>query len=133
MLVYDPKMRISADEALKDKWLMKSRRKMTSKQTKDGLTTAVNNLRHFRTRDVLQKAALSYIAGHIISKEEEQKLRDLFELFDTNHDGVISKDELIEGYKLVYKDPLTAQSEAEMTLNRVDINKNGNIDYNGTF
>jgi Ca2+-binding EF-hand superfamily protein len=40
-------------------------------------------------------------------KEEEKQLKENFKLFDKNGNGSISKDELLEGYKEMYKNRLT--------------------------
>ena len=61
----------------------------------------------------------------------EKRLKELFDSFDLNKDGQISKQELIEGYCKVFKNKAKAKSEADKIMHHVDINKNGVIDYNG--
>ena len=41
---------------------------------------------------------MSYLANQLSSKEEKARLTEIFKSFDKNNDGVLSKDELIQGY-----------------------------------
>lgn len=78
-----------------------------------------------------QKAVLAYIASQQLSKAEEKKLRETFELIDEDKNGSISKEELIKSYFIVYKDENKAKFEVERVMRHIDINQNGSIDYNG--
>lgn len=80
-----------------------------------------------------QKAVLAYIASQQLSKGEEKKLREIFELLDEDKNGAISKEELIKGFMTIDKDEKKAKLDAERVMRRIDINQNGTIDYNGNY
>ena len=130
LLTYDPDKRISAEEALNDAWLKLYEHKRITNSMK--MLECIHNLKAFRVTSVMQKAVLSYMASHIISKDEEKKLREIFSELDKKHDGFLSIEELAEGYLLLFKgDTKAAKAEARRTIQRLDINNNGTIDYNG--
>ena len=57
-----------------------------------------------------------------------RELANVFESLDLNHDGKLSKEELIAGY-ITQMGPAAAEQEAERVMNSVDIDHNGKIDY----
>ena len=50
----------------------------------------------------LEQAAISYIVNQLVSKEERNKLLKQFQDWDANGDGVLSRDEIFQGYKQLY-------------------------------
>lgn len=74
---------------------------------------------------------MSYLANQLSSKEEKSRLTEIFKSFDKNNDGVLSRDELINGYTQLYGSVERATLEVEAILNNVDVNRNGTIDYSG--
>lgn len=131
MLKYLPNSRISAKDALNDPWIKHyEEQKPTDKVA---MLEGVESLRSFKVTSVMQKAVLSYIAGHAMNKEEERKLRAIFISIDKDKNGLLSLEELVEGYMLLFKGDLkAAKEEAKITMDKIDTNKNGTIDYNGT-
>jgi calcium-dependent protein kinase len=67
--------------------------------------------------------------NNLLSKEEKNDLLELFQQFDTNGDGVLSKQEILHGYKQLMPFD-NAEKEVERIMNEVDIDKSGTIDYN---
>lgn len=52
-------------------------------------------------------------------------------MFDQNRDGTISKEELIEGYQVMQGlEREVAEREAKKIMDEVDMDKNGQIEYN---
>jgi Ca2+-binding EF-hand superfamily protein len=80
-----------------------------------------------------QKAVLAYISSQQLTKKEEKKLREAFELLDEDKNGSISKEELTKGFMIIYKDEGRAKEDVERVMRHTDINQNGAIDYNGNF
>ena len=71
------------------------------------------------------------MAGHLATKKQQRELRQTFNQFDENGDGVISRDEFLKGYKILY--PNVAQDEIEERaleiFNNADVDGNGAIDF----
>ena len=86
-------------------------------------------MKKFHAERKLQQAALTYIVNHLLSKEEKNELLELFQSFDKNGDGVLSKEEIFEGYKL-QMDEEDAKKEVDRIMSEIDIDKSGTIDYN---
>ena len=42
------------------------------------------------------------MSNQLLSQEETQKLTEIFKAIDKNHDGIVSKDELIQGYTYLH-------------------------------
>lgn len=50
----------------------------------------------------MQQAVLTFIITHLVSNEENQTAKKIFSDLDTNHDGKLSREELIDGYSKIY-------------------------------
>jgi calcium-dependent protein kinase len=126
MLTYDPTKRISAKEAMEHKWFIKSLDQEVV--NKELMQHNLNNLKSFRAEQKLQQAAFTFIASQLTSKEEKQQLMDTFKALDKNGDGILSKDEILEGYKQIM-DEEEAEAEVSRIMAMVDLDKSGAIDY----
>lgn len=128
MMTIDPKKRVSAENALKNQWLVGHNQPEIVKPS--DILVSMDHLKKFSATRAMQKAFLTYISAHIISKEQEKKLRKIFEMLDQNHDGQLSQKEIFEGFKQFYGgDEEELKLEVEILMKRVDLNKNGSIDY----
>eukprot|EP00347_Sterkiella_histriomuscorum_P018781 403344202 len=127
MLQVNPDDRISAQQALNDPWI----KIYTSSDTvaPPMAMNILNNLRSFSSELKFQQAVMSYLANQLSSKEEKQKLTEIFKSFDKNNDGVLSREELINGYSTLYGSVERATLEVEQILTNVDLNRNGTVDY----
>ena len=65
---------------------------------------------------------------HFMSQKEAQELRDAFNALDVDGSGSLSKDELIEGYRMIYGDNFN-EGEVDALLNMADENEDGVISY----
>jgi len=127
MLTYDPRARISSEEALNDPWIQNlSNRKSIARPL---AIDALNNLRTFGTEQKLQVAVLTFVASQLSSNQEREALKKVFNSFDKNNDGQLSREELILGYTELLGSKELAEVEVDTILDRVDTNKNGMIDY----
>ena len=132
MMTINPKNRISAETALNDVWFTRFETKKAS-DTMDVLS-CIENLQTFKAHSTMHNVVLSYLAVHMINKDEERKLRDIFTSLDRDHNGFLSQEELVEGYKVIFGgDVEAAKVEAKKTMENIDINRNGTVDYNGTM
>mmetsp|Transcript_9220 Transcript_9220/g.8152 ORF Transcript_9220/g.8152 Transcript_9220/m.8152 type:complete len:152 (-) Transcript_9220:320-775(-) len=127
LMTYDPNDRLSAAESLKLPWIKKHSNKR--KNTRMVSALAVRNLKKFNSERKLEVAVLSYIANYMTSAQNDQALRDTFQLMDKDNDGVLSKQELINGLSKVYGKKAFLHEEIDQLLDNIDLNGNGVIDY----
>ena len=76
---------------------------------------------------------MAFMVSTMQDKEEEEKLLKIFQAFDSDKDGQLSKEELMEGYKQLFGVEYMAEAEVDRIIDQVDINHNGLIDYSGTY
>lgn len=124
---YNPSKRITAEEALNNEWI--ERYSDPSKVEIETMLESTRNLQKFQAISELHKAVLSYMTEHFMSFEREKKVREVFANFDTNHDGQLSKAELIKGYTVLIGSEEEAKVRVESIMEQLDMNKNGTIDY----
>ena len=72
---------------------------------------------------------MMFIASQLMSKKEKERLRNIFMALDKDGDGSLTREELLEGYTDMYKDPEKAQAEVEALMAVADVDNNGLIDY----
>jgi calcium-dependent protein kinase len=126
MLTFAPADRYSASQCLNHTWLTEHNKK---KVDVNFSIKALTNMKKFHAERKLQQAALTYIVNHLLSKEEKNELLELFQSFDKNGDGVLTKEEIFEGYKSILGE-IEAGKEVERIMTEIDLDKNGFIDYN---
>ena len=90
---------------------------------------SLKQLQSFKARNQLQQAALAFIANHLQSQEETNKLKDVFKQFDKNGDGVLERDELLDGYIQLGKTKEQAEKIVDKIMREIDLNGNGSVDY----
>jgi calcium-dependent protein kinase len=74
---------------------------------------------------------MTFIVCQLTTKEEQAELYKSFKALDKNSDGKLSIDELIEGYKDIYKhlSEEEIKKEAERVFKLADSDGSGEIDY----
>lgn len=75
----------------------------------------------------MQQAVLTYIVSQLVSNEEISATKKIFKELDTNNDGKLSRDELIQGYRTFYGE--FAEEEASRIMAIADTDNSGEIDY----
>ena len=126
MLTKNPKKRISALDSLQDIWFKKNEGK--SDTDKKLAKNVLSNMKKFKKNRKLEKATIAFIINQLILKDERSELEKQFKEWDTNGDGVLSKDEIIRGYKKTYGK--VDENEIENMIKSIDLDGNGVIDYN---
>jgi calcium-dependent protein kinase len=126
MTDYYPSKRISSVNALNHIWFSKEIKQSSELKS---TVNVMQNLQEFRSHTKMEQAVYMYITTHLISNKEKTELRVVFESMDTNHDGQLSKDELIEGYTKISNNRLEAEAIVEDILQTADPDGNGFIDY----
>lgn len=124
LLTYKPEDRISAEEALQHPWIKELKQEIDEDSSKN----ALSSLKAFRSEQKLKVAAASYIGSQLISKSEKEKLGKIFKALDTNGDGQLSKDEIMNGYEEHFG-KLLNEDEVDQLFLDVDTDKSGFIDY----
>ena len=126
MLTFESNKRISALECLSHKWFIKNKNKnISDKKTAKNI---INNMKKFKRGKKLEQASISFIVNQLISKDERKELIKQFQDWDTNGDGVLSRDEIIEGYRKTYG--AVDENEIDNIMKSIDLDGNGVIDYN---
>ena len=65
---------------------------------------------------------------HFMTQKEAQELEDAFNMLDKDGSGTLEREELLEGYRMIYGDNFN-ESEVEALLNMADENEDGVISY----
>ena len=126
MLTKDVNKRISALDSMQDPWFKKFEAKET--YNKKLAKNVLKNMKKFKKHRTLEKTIISFIINQLVKKEERQELEKQFKDWDTNGDGVLSKEEIINGYKKTYGK--VDEYEIENMIKSIDLDGNGVIDYN---
>lgn len=63
------------------------------------------------------------------TKTNEDKLLAIFKQFDQDHDGILTANEIKEGFKEFLGDQLLFEGELDKIMEKVDLNRNGQIEY----
>lgn len=128
LLEIDPNKRISAKQALSNKWIT-----CWQDQGKefDGniLSDILNNIKSFRAIEKFQQASLAYIVHYTNSSSQNHQLRQIFKSFDKNGDGKLSYTEFREGYKKVFGSHYITEEELAQIISQMDQNKDNFIEY----
>lgn len=122
MLTYNPKDRITIEETLADEWF-----KLVNNQETELNRNVLLNLKNFTTKNKMQQAIYFFLVNHMTSKEEQKELIKTFKALDTNNDGVISRRELLEGFKKI--DNLLTEADVNSMMKKIDNNQSETIDY----
>ena len=127
LMTYDPNERISAMEALNHPFFIDNFDRNNIFNEDIDCQGALQNMRNFKTGLLFTQMMNGFISYNFISEIEIANLRKVFKLLDTNGDGMLSKEELIKGYK----DAKITLSEEDLDefLKRIDNNFNGLIEF----
>ena len=105
MLTFNPTERITAREALNDKWIQNNAAQGSINQK------TLKNLADFSTRNKLKQAILTFIVTQMTSTAEKEELQRTFQSLDKDGNGVLTKEELVEGERIFKARFLTLQSQ----------------------
>jgi len=125
-LTYDPAKRASASAALEHPWFEKFAK--GGKVKKSLASKALSNLKNFRAEQKLKQATLAYIVSQCLTKEETDKMEEIFAAMDKNNDGMLSKEEISDGYEEHFGIPIDDE-ELDKIFSAIDTDGSGAIDY----
>lgn len=124
-LICKPENRLTAEEALKHRWVRNLTKKAVDKQVLRKLN--VGNMKKFQKSEKLKQVALMAIAVQT-DPNEITELKKIFQELDRDGNGSISLDELHQG--------LGERENAEellRILQAADTDGNGTINYTGKY
>ena len=70
-----------------------------TKDDKKLAKSALENMKRFKRNKQIEQATISFIVNQLVTKEERTELMKQFIAWDKNGDGVLSKEEIVLGYK----------------------------------
>ena len=138
LLTKDPKARITASQALKDKWTLKygsiknsfyhkAKNKTDEiKNLNEVLLSLKNSINNFNSQQKLKQATVAFIVHKMSNNKIIRKLTHIFQEMNKSGDGLLTKEELKNGYKQYFYDNLTDE-EFDEIMNVIDQDKNGKI------
>lgn len=130
LLERDVNKRSCAEEALNDPWLNSFNLKQKYQQVSpERLNHFIDSLKGYKANYKLQQAAIAIIVHNLPHTEEVKELERAFRLIDENGDGMINKNELVNGFSKVFKENPNIQNEVETIFQNVDVDRNGYIEY----
>jgi calcium-dependent protein kinase len=98
LLTLDPKKRLSAEEALKDPWIL-SNASAKNKKSENVDLKIQNKFTKFKQSEKLEQAIMTYLVHNYSSNEYCKELKTIFKKLDTSGDGRLSYEELRDGLK----------------------------------
>ena len=87
----------------------------------------LDNLLSFNATQKMQQATMSMMVQNMITKEEINRLQQVFIKLDKNKDGKLQYAELLEGYEEFYG--AFAKAEVDRIFKMVDADNSGEIDF----
>ena len=115
---------ITAQEALSHSWIANVGEIFGSEKK----VMVAERLRLFQAQGKLIEAVQTYLAVHCADKDEIAAITETFRNLDTNGDGKLSRDELLQAYI-----ELTSKEEAEdivdYVIRNIDSDCNGYVNY----
>jgi len=126
LLRADPEKRMQIEACSSHPWLLTH---ADGKQNaSDNMAGVLTNLHHFRNRSVFHAMCVTSVAKQL----DHKHLRGIHEIFreiDANGDGVLSFDEVSEGFRKIFGEDSKEYQEVGETFAQLDIDGSGTIDY----
>jgi calcium-dependent protein kinase len=127
LLTLDPNKRISSFEALEHKWFKSTIDYQLNNINTKELKSVLNKLKNHNMETKFNKYVIAILTHNTQLKEEENKLRKIFQFMDLNNDGKLSKEEIIEGYKKLGTD--ISEYEITRMYGLLDDDLSGFVEY----
>ena len=130
LLKANPGQRPTAEEVLKDIWFLKYSSRtlfynISRAKTKENL---INNIKNYKNVSIFQKYTISYLIHNFPQLTDVKNSAKLFYMIDTDGDGKITEDELLQGLNEKSKNRIS-KTDLDVIFKNVDLNNSGYIDY----
>lgn len=122
LLNKDPSRRPQAKEVIMHPWIQGHMHGLSSKICLD----SVKNLITFRSQVKIQHATFEFIVSHLSTQQELKELQNAFMILDTNGDGKLSREEVLQGIQQVQ---FTKYFDIEKIIEECDADGSDYIDY----
>lgn len=128
MLEFNPKKRISAEDALNTPWIVYNNSTNIGKSDMLYFKDVLKNIKNFDYGEKFQQATIAYIVHFLFPSNEIEELKKVFKMIDKNGDGRLQYDELIKGFEMVYGKE-TTPTELKLLIGEIDGDADGYISY----
>ena len=125
MLTYKYQDRVNARECLQDPWFTNASSATVDLEL---MKECMQNLSKFSATQKLQQATMSMMVQNMVTKEETNRLQQVFMQLDTNKDGKLQYNELMSGYEIYYGKDM-AKEEVDRIFALVDVDHSNEIDF----
>jgi calcium-dependent protein kinase len=132
LLVFEPEKRITALEALNDKWFNHYHLKEKNKVVESSkMEHFLLNMTSYGNNYKLQQVCIALIVHNLPQNSEIKELEKAFTSIDVDMNGKLSKQELVQGFKNIFKNVsnFNPEEEVDKIFRKVDIDNSGNIGY----
>ena len=133
LLQYEPKKRLSAEQALEHQWFKTAEFKKKDKVNTIAPELAkelIKNMTKYKSDNILKCAVIAYLVHHITNTEECLEASKLFIKIDLNSDGKIEKHELVPGFEKYWNiSKKEAKEKVDLIFANIDTDFNGFIEY----
>lgn len=124
LLLKNPGSRLSAQEALNHPWVKRSEEKLDT----SNLSATMTRISEYKTSGKLKEVFTTFMISQLMNNSALKQLEKAFYAIDVNHDGVISKDELVKQLSLDMSKE-EAEAKANQMMSIIDNDGSGEIDY----
>lgn len=129
LLKYQPKDRITAEDALKHPWFDTEDIKRINYLDENVTKSLLNNMENYKSDNIIKCAVLAYLVHQNTSLKECQDASKLFNSLDKDHDGKLSKNDLIYAYKEYFNlSDQQAMNKADYIFKNIDTDSNGMLE-----
>ena len=125
-LIYDKNKRISAEEALNHPFFSNIDPNNLYHENIE-IKEVLFSLKNFSKHSKFYQVVLAFLSHNYAEKGQLEKLKKIFYKIDTNLDGKLSKEELMNAYKL--SGIKIKKSQLDKIINSMDFDNNGYIEY----
>mmetsp|Transcript_52625 Transcript_52625/g.118517 ORF Transcript_52625/g.118517 Transcript_52625/m.118517 type:complete len:700 (-) Transcript_52625:225-2324(-) len=127
LLRADPEKRLSIEAVSVHPWVAAHDQQGQTAET-ENMAGVLTNLHHFRNRSVFHAMCVASVARQL----DHKHLRDMHQIFreiDANGDGVLSFEEVSEGFRKIFGEDSREYMEVGETFAQLDLDGSGTVDY----
>jgi calcium-dependent protein kinase len=126
MLTKDPNRRPAAWELLSHPWLSPADTSDFPESSRLLNVSILTRLKEFRAGSKMRQAALHLITSQFTESQKFKEMRNVFNTLDKDHDGRLSREELMAGYKQL---GLGSYEEVDKIMMQWDTSGNGYLAF----